>query len=221
VPEPSADPALYIDNGHRTRVIEFFLEQAFRSDSGDAYVAYFYCSKRTGPGSSVVEIFRSLVRQLAYSPKTTQVDDDVVNAYKSRASPETDPLTLKECRQILPRLLYRYKSTALIIDALDECARPQELLSELKELSAAIKKLGATSPVKLFMSSRDDVNVTRILTDCESISITPKAVAADFKYFVTRYVALQCERGHELGDESNAALRERLVHSVLTQGQGG
>ncbi|KAL2834828.1 hypothetical protein BJY01DRAFT_79704 [Aspergillus pseudoustus] len=144
-----------------------------------------------------------------------------MNAYKSRTSTETDPLTLKECKQILLCLLSRSTPTALIIDALDECTRPQELLSELKELSAAMSKLGGACEVRLCMSSRDDVNLTRILTDCESISITPNAVAGDFEHFVNCYVELQCKRGHELGDEDNVALRERLVSSVLTQGQGG
>lgn len=201
-------------------MIECFLEKAFGEESGNESVAYFYCSKRKGSGSSVVDVFRSLVRQLAYSSKDARVDNDVVNMFKSRTSPETDPLTLKECKQLLPRLLCRSTSAALIIDALDECSKPQQLLSELKELSATLSELGARS-LRLFMSSRDDVNVSRFFTTCESVSITPKSVANDFKYFVNRYVEVQCERGHELGEEENAAIRERLVSVVTERGQGG
>jgi hypothetical protein len=198
-------------------VIECFLEKTFGEESGNESVAYFYCSKRKGSGSSVVDVFRSLVRQLAYSSKDARVDNDVVDAFKSRTSPETDPLMLKECKQLLPRLLCRSTSAALIIDALDECSKPQQLLSELTELSAVLSECS----VRLFMSSRDDVNVSRFFPTCESVSITPKSVADDFKYFVNRHVEVQSGRGHELGEEENAALRERLISVVTEQGQGG
>ncbi|EAW21026.1 Ankyrin repeat protein [Aspergillus fischeri NRRL 181] len=177
-------------------VIEFLLERAFHKD--DEQVAYFYCSKGNAAGSPVAEILRSLVRQLAYSPKDKKLYDEINVLWEARSSPDTDPLTLKECKQILIQLLGRPDSAAtLLIDALDECT------------------------ARVFMSSRDDVDVTRTLITCESVNIEPASVAGDFQVFVKKYVETECQRGHELGEQHNLAIRERLIRSVTDLGQGG
>jgi hypothetical protein len=204
----------------RTRVIEFFVNRAFHDEQNQ--VAYFYCNKRDGAGSSVLEILRSLVRQLAYSAKHRKVDDQIMSLWKGRSSPDTDLLTLRECKQILPRLLGASScTTSLLIDALDECEKPQQLLSELREIGGFLQKITAGSgTVRVFLSSRDDVDVSRTFPSCDSVNITPASVTDDFAYFVSRFVEIQCARGHELGDEDNAAMRERLIQSVTSRGQG-
>ncbi|KAL2793217.1 hypothetical protein BJX66DRAFT_232430 [Aspergillus keveii] len=203
-----------------TRVIENFLNRAFHDEQEQ--VAYFYCNKRNGAGSSVLDILRSLVRQLAYTSKHMKVDDHIKSLWKSRSSPDTDLLTLRECKQIFSRLLGESSyTTTLLIDALDECEKPQQLLSELKEISDALQKITVGSgTVRAFLSSRNDVDVARIFPSCESVNITPTLVSEDFGYFVSRFVEIQCARGHELGDEENAAIRQRLIQSVTARGQG-
>jgi hypothetical protein len=192
-----------------TRVIEFFLNRAFHN--GQEQVAYFYCNKRNGAGSSVLEIFRSLMRQLAYSSRHMKVDDQIMSLWKGRSSADTDLLTLKECKQILPRLLSEFSSTTtLLIDALDECEKSQQLLSELREIGTVLQNITAgTGTVRAFLSSRDNVEVSRTFSNCHSVNITPALVTDDFEYFVSRFVDMQCARGQ-------AGRRRQCGHQTAT-----
>lgn len=210
---------VYIDSGFRTRVIEVFLERASASKLKDQQVSYFYCSKTHGSGSKAVDILRSIVRQLAWSPKDSQIEAFIKKAWEIRQSPETDKLSVDECKQFLLQLAGRCPSTTIIIDALDECDNSWELLKALKELSSRLSERKV--PVKLFLSSRYEVNVDIKPTfpECLSINITSNNVAFDHHRFVERHVENECERYPALGTKEYSDLRQQLIDDLAERGK--
>jgi len=216
----------YLDSAFRTRVIEVFLEKASASKLEDRQISYFYCSKTSRSGSKSVDILRSIVRQLAWSPKDSQIEEFIEEAWKNRQSPETDKLSVGECKRFLLQLAGRCPSTTIIIDALDECDAPLELLTTLKELSFDLSEKKVS--VKLFLSGRDGVLVperwteksTKKLPKCLSINVTKDRVASDLSLFINRYVQNGCKRYPDLETEDYSYLRERLIDTLAKQGQG-
>lgn len=210
---------VYVDRGVRTRVIEDFLKKASASKHEDNYVTYFYCSKTQRLGSKTVDILRSIVRQLAWSPKDSQIEGIIKDAWESRQSHETDKLSVDECKKVMRQLAGRCQSITIIIDALDECNNPFELLKSLKELSFPPRKRKV--PVKLFLSSRDEVrfDIKRTFPECLSINITSNSVALDLRRFIEGHVKNQLERYPELGTKEYSGLRQRLIEDLSERGK--
>ena len=121
-------------------------------------------------------------------------------------------LTLQNCQGLLGQLIPRYKTVAIIIDALDECEDPMKLLDELAKLS---------SIVELFVSSRETVLVKDKLVPCRYIPISPGLSNYDLRFLIEREAKKMCAGGHNLGREHNEPLLDRLIKVLSDRGQGG
>ncbi|PGH10978.1 hypothetical protein AJ79_05129 [Helicocarpus griseus UAMH5409] len=165
-------------------------------------VSYFYCTKTHGSGSEAVDIMRSIVRQLAWSPKDLQIEEFIREIWRSRQSQEMNKLTVGECKQLLLRLAGRFRSTAIFIDALDECSNPK-------------------GTVKVFVSSRDDVGfaINTTFPECLRVNITPASTATDLRHFIERRVQKECERYRLLEANEYSALFQRLIDDLSDRGQ--
>lgn len=154
-------------------------------------VAYFYCSKKQGQpdGSEPVQILRGLTHQLAWSPQDSVIANPIKVLWNNGRRSKETKLSLNECCSMLHELTGRCQRTTIIIDALDECADPNDLLERLKSLARW------DTVLSLFVSSRNEVNVIQVLEGCSIMSLgSEDLVSEDMEYFIRHEV--QDKRPH-------------------------
>lgn len=106
----------------------------------------------------------ALLRQLACIQSDLRIKDPVAEEYGARRkeaekdNPALKKLTVQDCTRLIIELTRQHPAT-IILDALDECEkdRRHELLEAFDEIISQ-----STEVVKLFVSSRDDINIVSI-----------------------------------------------------------
>jgi len=135
----------------------------------DERVAYFYVSQKRPRRSEPIDIFRSLLTQLAWSEDGISIADPLKLIYGERGKDNItgggEP-TLEECTTWLADLTASWSRTMIIIDGLDESSDPWEVLSCLKEVFEK-----SASQVNIFVSSRMHVEVPHHFPDCRRIEV--------------------------------------------------
>lgn len=159
-------------NSHRSKVIDTLeseppthaLDEPGAQPKKSA-LAYFYCNYKEDDRNDPAPILRTLVKQLCMMAPEGKFPKLVSSIYEKRNV--SGQLTLGECRAILLKLSAGFSETTIIIDALDECNRSTRrlLLVALKDL------LASPYLVKIFVASRDDDDLTRILARFPGVRI--------------------------------------------------
>lgn len=136
--------------------------------STESVVAFFYCSRSTAEPERAqpVEILGALLRQLASSKPEGPIRDAVAKEYELRKKKAEEDcsqlkkLTIKDCTELILQLNTE-RSAMIILDALDECdeATRHELLESLDKIISHSESL-----IKVFISSRDDVDIVSALS---------------------------------------------------------
>lgn len=108
-------------------------------------LAKFFFQKATDSSAKLlsVEIFlRSLVRQLSWNKTDEKIESLVEEKYNNLHNQHSDDslLSTRECKKLLEKLLSE-RETYIMIDAVDECEKPHELLSELADLISPAQNL--------------------------------------------------------------------------------
>lgn len=153
-------------------------------------MAVFYCSRNTAEPErgQPVEILSALLRQLASSKPDVPIRDAVAKEYeirKKKAEEDCSPLrklTIRDCTELILHLNTE-RPAMIILDALDECdeATRHELLKSLDKIISQSESL-----IKVFISSRDDVDIVSALSSLSPISRMPISIWSDFAaYFKT------------------------------------
>ncbi|KAA8894720.1 ankyrin repeat-containing domain protein [Sphaerosporella brunnea] len=169
-----------------SRVIEDMMTRRDEEKNISA-LAYFYCDKKEQIRGKPEEILRALVKQLSHIPSQGgHVFQSVVTKYKHRKDagnhkPGEDPLSLKECCELLAGLTNLYPLTVLVIDALDEAEEDSryQLFQALKDLVVSSEKL-----VKIFVSSRDNHDIVLQLEKFSNFHIEARDNREDIEKFV-------------------------------------
>ena len=178
-------------------------------------LAFFYCSNEDPKRNQPIWILRSILAQLACSPNNLEVPSLLMDLYESsKKSPETNDgkLTADQCVKMLRRVISQAKETVIIIDALDECEDPDDLLVCLKEVED-----GNPCRTRLFLSSRMHVKVSKIYESCVIVS-TPGANEADLAFYIRNEVGNRKTR--RLLDGKRPDLEGRLIETLTRQSQG-
>ena len=127
------------------------------------------------------------------------------------------PLSLQESISMLIRLTAKRRLSFIIIDALDECNR-QERGHLLDALSEIMKE--STGTVKIFISSRDDMDIVRSLTGGPNVLISAKSNQDDIAAFVNIEVDKQIQKKRLLAGLVSETLRHRIKQVLCDQAQG-
>ena len=114
-----------------------------------AAVGIFYCNHKSMQEQSTDNILKSLCRQLLEkevpSTRAIQLVQRFIKPRKSRSANDLTPLWLFQ------ELIKEHKEVFIIVDALDECQAPLDLLEQLHEITST------TSALRLFITSRPDL----------------------------------------------------------------
>ena len=120
-----------------------------------------------------------------------------------------------ECVEIHHGLCDAWPRTTIIIDALDECLVPSEVLYGLGEIRAK-----ATSKVHLLLSSRMDIDVPFYFSDCEKIQMDEEKSSGDIENYVRQEVNSGGSQKRRLLDGKRPDLEARLIQILIARAQG-
>lgn len=128
-----------------------------------------------------VEILKSLLAQLSWTTNGFDIAEDIRKIYVQRATglSRDSSLSVSECVDLLATLIRKFGPTIIVIDALDECKSPMELLRKLSELG------DKTQELKFLFSSREGVQVTRIFPGAQLVSIDSHKSLEDIERYIT------------------------------------
>ncbi len=181
----------------------------------DQHVVYFYISQKQNRRTEPIDVLRCLVTQMATSSRSPSVAEPIKAMFnergRDRVSGGGEP-TIGECIELMADLSASWPRNTVIIDALDECTAPSEVLDALQDLCAK-----STSSVKIFLSSRMNVEIPFHFPDCERIQIDEGRNSGDIESYVQGEVWGQKRR---LLDARRPDLEERLVQILTTRAQG-
>ncbi len=139
------------------------------SNSCKSPTAFFYCARSTAEPERAkpAEIMGALLRQLASSKPDLPVKEPVAKEYEARKKKAEEDcsslkkLTVQDCTRLIIELTKDHPAT-IILDALDECEEStrHELLEAFDEIISHSAEV-----VKVFVSSRDDIDIVSSLRD--------------------------------------------------------
>lgn len=155
------------------------------------------------------------MRQLSSPLPGLPLKSPVIAKYeqdKLEASPPA-PLSLKECKKLIEKLIRdEYSSVTIVIDALDECIS-QERGDLFHFLGDLLKCQGTV--VKIFVSSRNEPDISEVFRDSENLYIEASHNAEDIKNFVEHEVDTRL-----LGGKAEDDLKELVKKTLCEKAHG-
>ncbi|KAL8719333.1 MAG: hypothetical protein Q9225_003654 [Loekoesia sp. 1 TL-2023] len=188
-----------------------------------ARLAYFYCTRNKAgsgretdlySGSEPVEVFRSLLKQLARSEKNERLDIVVTDKYQQLKTDADEPrqLTLPECVELIISISMD-RATTIIIDALDECrsAEARDLINGLNEILVRSPKY-----VKIFMSTRPVSAVVDYVRDKNyaSLEVTAEQNSSDISSFIEHELDRRIREKQLLHGNVPEVLRAQILSNL-------
>ena len=188
--------------------------------ASQANVAYFYCTRNgfEPERSDPEEVMRSLVRQLTVNNDSQRrIHENLLIEYERREAEarldgfEIPKLRAADCTRLILEII-ETNPAVLIIDAVDELQanRRHELLCSLHQITA-----DSANVVKILLTSRNESNVTGLLSDCQEICITSSDSQADMQLFVRHHLDFAIQNRRLLSGRVSEVLREDLVRSLI------
>lgn len=177
-------------------ILSSFLIDHFESEEPDparANVLYFFCKSTDVDKNTPTAIMRSLLYQLYKSVKG-QKPRESLNKDLRLALERSGQQRAVNFTVLFQLFIAHVKSltpTRIILDALDECQDPSQLIQGLKELS----KLES---IKVIMTSRKEPHLHNELSKIPSIEIAPEDINADIAAFVEAKVEASFRLSHPL-----------------------
>ncbi|SPQ26473.1 155b9fce-3d70-4eae-8d87-6b345046ed02 [Thermothielavioides terrestris] len=174
--------------------------------------AFFYCNRHETDRREPLSVLRSYVRQLS----TTAFNPESMRAKLRSLCQETRlkgaHLTLATCQDQLLESVNLYPQTTLVLDALDEC-EPETRARLIDTIEFLLKN--SERPLKVFISSRPDVDIRDRLLSQPNIEIRATDNQDDIAKFVNEEIIK-----HRRWGKIAAPLRTRIVDTLLDRSQG-
>lgn len=173
-------------------------------------MCWFYCDFRKKESQDLTNILGSLISQACIQSEVLPVD--LKEAYQKSQSTFDRP-SIQLLRQLLEGFAARFR-VILLIDALDECATPEEAIDFICELQKT------KSSLSLLLTSRD-VSAMQGLNEFVHMKIEAhrREVSHDVKLFLDN--RLKSDRGLQwLNKESHNSLREDIANRLIEKSAG-
>ena len=135
---------------------------------------------------SVEKCLQSLARELSWDSATAQVDpstDQKHNDLKSK-HPEDGDLSSEDCLDLLKDLISK-RETYIMIDAIDECEDPVDLLRKLSSLRLhTTGKLATPLPFHIMFGGRTHIHFSNFFSDFVPITTSHEQSWEDEEYYI-------------------------------------
>jgi hypothetical protein len=196
-------------------VIDWFLSDP----TADSKLAYFYCNRSEESRRDPESILRTLIQQLAQTPSEDKLLTPVLDIYMEREKEGqlSSRLTLKECQNLLVRLVTLYPQTTICIDALDEV--DHKLRLELVEALRHIVQRSNTL-VKVFATTRMDIDILLQFEMFPRIELEPDDNVDDINRFVKEKVQSTIERKQLLNGNVANELKDEICQVLCKRSKG-
>lgn len=185
------------------------------SQSGSTPFAYFYCLRTDSEPdrSSIDDILRSLLRQLAITDAPGDVRDSLYSEFERRSKTDRfrgldlPRLRRKECVDLMVEIANEDPIT-IVLDAVDQVEEGHRyvLLESLARITSE-----AANVVKVFLTSRDGNEVLSAFPQARQITITRENTHEDMVEFIFRNIDDARLLGGNLSSETRASLANKLL----------
>lgn len=174
--------------------------------------AFFYCNRNEADRRMALSVLRAFVRQLSTIASHIDSMQKTLKMFYTISRSKASEPTMTDCKNLLLELVDIYPRTTFILNALDECETGQrvaliEIFDYLLEHSS--------NPLKIFISSRPDLDIKRKLRNRANIEIQASDSHNDITKFVNREISKPPE-WHNM--ETN--LKGQIVRTLQEQSQG-
>jgi hypothetical protein len=166
---------------------------------------------------------RCIISQLSASTKGLPIRAPVLAWYdrkkKSAEGREPEKLNVDECVQLILALLAD-EPAFIVLDGLDEC-NPEQCHELLGALS--IIRFQSTTPVKIFVSSRDDGDITTWLHDCQGLTISTGSANTnenDIKNYIEIEIKRAIRQRRLLRGFVSPSLEQLIVQQLYDRSKG-
>ncbi|KAL2851169.1 hypothetical protein BJY01DRAFT_232985 [Aspergillus pseudoustus] len=186
--------------------------------------AFFYCtdSPSQPDRASPEHVMRSIVRQLAVSPKDGSIDQGVLSVYerelKEAKAIRTDfrELSFEECIALILDLAMA-NPAYIAVDAVDEL-RAHDRATLLEGLRRVISE--SASVVKVLITSRDSVHLDNLLPqDAAKVRVNPDLNGGDVAAYVDHQLQAALQKRCILNGTVSSALIKK-TSKALVKGSG-
>jgi hypothetical protein len=181
----------------------------------DEAFAYFYFDRRDSSRCFPSAAICSLTRQLSVTADGRAMHRAVVGLYETREQRSVGSGQVDDdaAKQLLRDYVDTYPQTTIVLDALDECDYDSRgaFVSFIEDLTC-----NASKPVKVFISSRLEVDIAERLKGWPCIAIG----ATDNQDDIATLVKAELERRASWTQRISADLRAEVVRT-LCQKSGG
>ncbi|KAI1740272.1 hypothetical protein F4680DRAFT_448032 [Xylaria scruposa] len=181
----------------------------------DVKIAYFFCDRNRYTHQDPISLLCSLVRQLSLTADRLSINPCTIDIYNRKRATgfASSGLTLKECLELLVELTNSHELTYIIIDGLDESELEtrDKLMEVLQNLVSQCK-----TPLKLFISSREDEDIKQQFRDGRDLRITAADNQADIERFVVSRLGANRWCQSSLGDRT----RREIMRTFTEKSQG-
>lgn len=161
-------------------------------------------------------MLQALLRQAAYDPTKDEISEHVLDAYINAGgnSEDLQPFSFTKCEALLHKILESGVKLRIMIDALDECDDPKELLKALRDASRVIP-----GGLELLVSSRHEVHVDEKLPKAVIVDLGESVSEADMITYITTEVNDR-EKDERILKGKHPDLEDRLTE-ILCRRAGG
>lgn len=187
---------IYANPGAGKTILSSFLIDHFESEDLDplrGMVFYFFCKNTDVDKSTPTAVVRSLLYQLYKSVKDQKASQSLNSGLGAALdqSGQQSAVNFTVLWQLFSTHVIHLTPATIVLDALDECQNPDQLIEGLKELS----EVGS---LKIIVTSRKEVYLHQELDNVSSIEIASEDIDADIAAFVEAKVKASSRLSHPL-----------------------
>ena len=183
---------------------------------------YFYCSRNPAEPqrSEAAAIFSSIVRQLSCAEPGHPLLPPVVEIYEKKGQGfSSHGLRIEDSCNVIKELIEYYPVTTIVIDALDECnAEERGMLLDAIEGLLQDSSLGL---LKVFLSSRDDQDITCTLREYPNLDLVSSRNSADIEAFVRDETNMLVKKRRLLRHSNAKGALKTLIVDKVSRGADG